>query len=363
MMNRVYNFSAGPSMLPLEVLEQAQKELVVYKDSGMSVMEMSHRSKDFEDIIQTAEKDLRILMNIPDNYKVLFLQGGGSTQFAMVPLNLFHNSMIADYVHTGQWTKKAMPEAKLYGTVNVVASSEDKNFSYIPALDSATFTPNADYFYICYNNTIYGTHYTPAKLPQCGDVPLVGDISSNTLAENIDVSKFGILFAGAQKNLGPAGVTIAIIREDLIGKHLPITPTMLRYETHAKNNSLYNTPPSYSIYIVGLVLKWVLERGGAEAMQKINQNKAALLYDFLDQSQFFTGTVVKEDRSLMNVPFVAPTEELNAKFIKEATAKGLVNLKGHRTVGGMRASIYNAMPKDGVQALVDFMADFEKNNK
>lgn len=362
-MNRVYNFSAGPSMLPLEVLEQAQKELVVYKDSGMSVMEMSHRSKVFEEIIQTAEKDLRILMNIPDNYKVLFLQGGGSTQFAMVPLNLFHNTMTADYVHTGQWTKKAIPEAKLYGKVNIVASSEDKNFSYIPTLDPASFTADADYFYICYNNTIYGTHYTPAKLPQTGNVPLVGDISSNILAEKIDVEKFGILFAGAQKNLGPAGVTIVIIREDLIGKHMPITPTMLRYETHAKNNSLYNTPPCYSIYMVGLVLKWLLERGGVEAMQKLNQTKAALLYDYLDQSSFFTGTVAAEDRSLMNVPFVAPSEELNAKFIKEAADKGLVNIKGHRTVGGMRASIYNAMPLAGVQALVDFMADFEKNNK
>lgn len=362
-MQRVYNFSAGPSMLPLEVLEQAQKELVVYKDSGMSVMEMSHRSKVFEEIIQTAEKDLRILMNIPDNYKVLFLQGGGSTQFAMVPLNLFHKSMSADYVHTGQWTKKAMPEAKLYGNVNIVASSEDKNFSYIPTLDSTKFNPEADYFYICYNNTIYGTHYTPDKLPETGSVPLVGDISSNILAEKIDVSKFGLLFAGAQKNLGPAGVTIAIIREDLVGHHLPITPTMLRYETHVKNNSLYNTPPCYSIYMVGLVLKWLLAHGGVEAMQKINESKAALLYDYLDQSSFFTGTVAKEDRSLMNVPFVSPSEELNAKFIKEAADKGLVNLKGHRTVGGMRASIYNAMPFAGVQSLVDFMADFEKNNK
>lgn len=362
-MERVYNFSAGPSMLPLEVLQKAQQELVVYQDSGMSVMEMSHRSKVFEEIIQTAEKNLRTLMNIPDNYKVLFLQGGGSTQFAMVPMNLFHTSMRADYVHTGQWTKKAIPEAQIYGKVNIVASSEDKNFSYIPTLDPALFDNEADYFYICYNNTIYGTHYTPEKLPQTGNVPLVADISSNILAENIDVSKFGLLFAGAQKNLGPAGVTIAIIREDLLGHHLPITPTMLRYETHAKNNSLYNTPPCYAIYMVGLVLKWVLAHGGVAEMQKINQAKSALLYDYLDNSEFFNATVAKADRSLMNVPFIAPSDELNAQFIKQATERGLVNLKGHRTVGGMRASIYNAMPLQGVEALVDFMADFEKTHK
>lgn len=362
-MERVYNFSAGPSMLPLEVLKKAQQELVVYQDSGMSVMEMSHRSKVFEEIIQTAEKDLRTLMNIPDNYKVLFLQGGGSTQFAMVPMNLFHQSMRADYVHTGQWTKKAIPEAQIYGKVNIVASSEDKNFSYIPALDPTLFDKEADYFYICYNNTIYGTHYTQEKLPQTGNVPLVADISSNILAEKIDVNKFGLLFAGAQKNLGPAGVTIAIIREDLIGHHLPITPTMLRYETHAKNNSLYNTPPCYAIYMVGLVLKWVLAHGGVEELQKINQAKSALLYDYLDNSEFFNATVAKADRSLMNIPFVAPTDELNTQFIKQATEKGLVNLKGHRTVGGMRASIYNAMPIEGVEKLVDFMADFEKKYK
>lgn len=360
-MERVYNFSAGPSMLPLEVLEQAQKEMLCYGKSGMSVMEMSHRSKDFEDIIFTAEDNIRELMDIPDNYKVLFLQGGGSTQFAMIPLNLMTKTKKIDLVKTGQWSKKAMAEAEKYGTVNLVASSEDKTFTYIPKLDPAAFSKDADYFYITLNNTIYGTRYT--KLPETGNVPLVADASSNILSEKIDVSKFGLIFAGAQKNLGPAGVTVVIVREDLIGHAMPIIPTMLDYAVHAKERSLYNTPPTYSIYVMGLVFKWLKAMGGVDAMQKINEEKAGILYDFLDNSKLFKGTVVPEDRSLMNVPFVLPTEELNAAFIAEAKAKGFVNLKGHRTVGGMRASIYNAMPVEGVKKLVEIMAAFEKEHK
>lgn len=360
-MERVYNFSAGPSMLPVEVLEQAQKEMLCYGTSGMSVMEMSHRSKDFENIIFTAEDDIRELMNIPDNYKVLFLQGGGNTQFAMIPLNLMNKNNKCDLVNTGQWSKKAMAEAKKYGKVNLVASSEDKTFTYIPKLDPATFTKDADYFYITLNNTIYGTRYT--KLPETGNVPLVADASSNILSENIDVSKFGLIFAGAQKNLGPAGVTVVIVRDDLIGNAMDFTPTMLDYATHVKERSLYNTPPTYSIYVMGLVFKWLKAMGGVNAMQKINEEKAAILYDFLDNSKLFKGTVVPEDRSLMNVPFVLPTDELNEKFIAEAKAKGFVNLKGHRTVGGMRASIYNAMPVEGVKKLVEIMAKFEAENK
>lgn len=360
-MSRVYNFSAGPSMLPLPVLETAQKEMLDYNGSGMSVMEMSHRSKVYDEIIKTAEADIRELMNIPDNYKVMFLQGGGHTQFAMVPLNLRRNGK-ADYVKTGQWAKKAAKEAEKYIDVNIVASSEDKTFSYIPDLDPATFTKDADYFYICYNNTIYGTRYT--KLPETGNVPLVADISSNIMSEVMDVSKFGLLYAGAQKNVGPAGVTIAIVREDLIGNAMDITPTMLDYKIHADNDSLYNTPPCYSIYVAGLTFKWLKnEIGGIAAMQKINEEKAAILYNYLDESKLFRGTVVPKDRSLMNVPFVTDDEDLNAKFIKEATAAGFVNLKGHRTVGGMRASIYNAMPIEGVKALVEFMKKFETDNK
>ena len=358
-MNRVYNFSAGPSMLPLSVLEQAQKELVCYGDTGMSVMEMSHRSKAFDDIIKQAEADIRDLMNIPDNYKVLFLQGGGNTQFAMVPLNLYKNGK-ADYVVTGQWAKKAAEEAAKWGEVNVVASSKDKTFSYIPKLDKASFTPDADYFYITYNNTIYGTRYT--KLPDTGNVPLVADISSNIMSEVMDVTKFGLLFAGAQKNVGPAGVTIVIVREDLLGNAKPDCPTMLDYKIHADKESLYNTPPCYSIYIAGLVFKWLKSIGGVAEMQKINEEKAGILYDFLDNSNMFKGTVVPEDRSLMNVPFVTGDDDLNAKFIKEAASAGFVNLKGHRTVGGMRASIYNAMPVEGVKALVEFMKKFESEN-
>lgn len=359
-MNRVYNFSAGPSMLPLPVLEQAQKELVCYGDTGMSVMEMSHRSKAFDDIIKQAEADIRDLMNIPDNYKVLFLQGGGNTQFAMVPLNLYKKGK-ADYVQTGQWAKKAAQEAKKWGDVHIVASSEDKVYSYIPKLDKSMFDPEADYFHITYNNTIYGTRYT--KIPDTGNVPLVGDLSSNIMSEVIDVTKFGLIYAGAQKNIGPAGVTVVIIREDLLGNAKPDCPTMLDYKIHADKDSLFNTPPCYAIYVAGLVFKWLKQMGGVAEMQKINEEKAGILYDFLDNSSLFKGTVVPEDRSLMNVPFVTGDDDLNAKFIKEATAAGLVNLKGHRTVGGMRASIYNAMPVEGVKALVEFMKKFETENK
>ena len=359
-MSRVYNFSAGPSMLPVEVLERAQREMVEYGTSGMSVMEMSHRSKDFDDIIKSAEALVRELMNVPDNYKVLFLQGGGSSQFAMIPMNLAAKNKKADYVITGQWAKKAAAEAERYITVNKVASSADKTFSYIPELDKSKFSPDADYFYICYNNTIYGTRFT--ELPDT-DAPLVADISSCVMSEVIDVSKFGLLFAGAQKNLGPAGVTLVIVREDLIGECMDITPTMFDYAIHAKNDSLYNTPPTYAIYILKLVLEWIKEQGGVAALQKLNEEKAAILYDFLDSSELFKGTVAVKDRSLMNVPFVTGSEELDAKFVAEAKKAGFVNLKGHRTVGGMRASIYNAMPKQGVIDLVEFMKKFEAENK
>ena len=360
-MSRVYNFSAGPAVLPEEVLNEAAAEMLDYRGTGMSVMEMSHRSKPFEKIIQSAEATLRELMHIPDNYKVLFLQGGGSTQFAMIPLNLMNKNKKCDIVLTGQWSKKAKSEASKYGKVNVVASSEDKVFSYIPELDKSKFDPEADYFYITYNNTIYGTRYT--QLPDTGNVPLVTDISSIILSEEIDVSKFGLLFAGAQKNVGPAGVTVVIVRDDLIGNAMDFTPTMLDYKTHADNDSLYNTPPTFAIYVAGLVFEWVKEQGGVKAVQEINEKKAGILYNFLDSSDFFKGTVVPKDLSLMNAPFILPTEELNAKFIKEATAAGFVNLKGHRTVGGMRASMYNAMPVEGVEKLVEFMKKFELENK
>ncbi len=360
-MGRVYNFSAGPSMLPEEVLKRAASEMLDFGGSGMSVMEMSHRSADYEAIIGNAEALLRELMNIPDNYKVLFLQGGASSQFAMVPLNLFTKSKKMDIVVTGQWSKKAASEAAKYGSVNKVASSEDKVFSYIPELDKSKFDPDADFFHITYNNTIYGTRYT--TLPDTGSVPLVADISSIVLSEPIDVSKFGLLYVGAQKNMGPAGLTVVIIREDLIGNAMEGTPTMFDYKIHADNGSMYNTPPTYSIYVCMLVLEWLKSIGGIDAMYKINQEKAKILYDFLDSSSMFRGTVVPKDRSLMNVPFVTDSDELNAAFIKEAKAKGFVNLKGHRTVGGMRASIYNAMPTEGVIKLVDLMKDFEAKNK
>ena len=359
-MSRVYNFSAGPSMLPLEVLERAQKEMVEYGSSGMSVMEMSHRSADYKAIIDGAEALVRELMNVPDNYKVLFLQGGASSQFAMIPMNLATKNKKADYVITGPWAKKAAAEAERYITVNRVASSADKTFTYIPKLDKSTFSKDADYFYICYNNTIYGTRYT--ELPDT-DAVLVADISSCAMSEVMDVTKFGLLYAGAQKNLGPAGVTLVIVREDLIGEVLDGTPTMFNYQIHADNGSMYNTPPTYAIYVLKLVLEWIKEKGGIAELQKVNEKKAKLLYDFLDSSELFKGTVVPEDRSLMNVPFVTGSEELDAKFVKEAKAAGFVNLKGHRTVGGMRASIYNAMPIEGVEKLVEFMKKFESENK
>lgn len=359
-MSRVYNFSAGPSMLPLEVLKKAQEEMCEYPGAGMSVMEMSHRSKDYDDIIEGCEALVRELMKVPDNYKVLFLQGGGSSQFAMIPMNLGTKNKKCDIIITGQWAKKAAAEAKRYITVNEVASSADKTFSYIPKPDKSSFSKDADYFYICMNNTIYGTKYY--DLPDTGDVPLVADISSMVMSEELDVSKFGLLFAGAQKNLGPAGVTLVIVREDLIGNAMDITPTMFNYQIHADNASLYNTPPTYGIYIMKLVLEWIKAQGGVAAVGAVNKKKAKILYDFLDSSKLFKGTVVPEDRSLMNVPFVTGDEELDKKFVAEAKAAGLVNLKGHRTVGGMRASIYNAMPVEGVEKLVEFMKKFEAEN-
>ena len=356
-MSRVYNFSAGPAVMPEEVLREAAAEMLEYKNSGQSVMEMSHRSKDFQDIIDEAEKDLRDLMNIPDNYKVLFIQGGGHVQFAMVPMNLMKNR-VGDYIITGQWAKKAWKEAQMFGTANAIASSEDKTFSYIPDCSDLPVDENADYVYICMNNTIYGTAFH--ELPNTKGKDLVADISSCFLSEPIDVSKFGILWGGVQKNVGPAGVAIAIVREDLIGEALPGTPTMLKYSTYAESGSLYNTPPCYTIYICGKVFKWLKKTGGLEAMQKRNEEKAKILYDFLDQSRLFRNPVRKQDRSLMNVTFVTGDKELDAKFVKEAEAAGFINLKGHRTVGGMRASIYNAMPKEGVEKLVEFMKAFEE---
>lgn len=348
-------------MLPESVLRKAANEMLDYEGSGQSVMEMSHRSKTYESIIQGCESLLREVMNIPDHYKVLFLQGGASSQFAMIPLNLMNGSGKADFVITGQWANKAYQEASRYGKANVVASSKDKTFSYIPELDKSTFTPDADYFHICVNNTIYGTRFT--KLPDTGDVPLIGDISSCILSEPIDVSKFGMLYAGAQKNMAPAGLTVVIIREDLIGNARDITPTMFNYQIHNENDSMYNTPPCYTIYMCKLVLEWIKNQvGGLDNMKAINEKKAALLYDFLDTSEMFRGTVEKKDRSLMNIPFVTGNDELDAKFVKQAAAAGFINLKGHRSVGGMRASIYNAMPVEGVEKLVDFMKAFEAEN-
>ena len=360
-MARVYNFSAGPSMLPESVLAKAAAEMMDYQGSGQSVMEMSHRSKVYQGIFDETEALLREVMEIPDNYKVLFLQGGASTQFEMIPMNLMTGSGKADYVVTGQFSKKAYKEAKRFGEVNLVASSEDKTFSYIPKLDPATFTPDADYFYICMNNTIFGTVYH--DLPETGDVPLVADASSCILSRPIDVSKFGILYAGAQKNMAPAGVTVVIIREDLIGKAKENLSTMLNYVTHAENGSMYNTPPCYSIYMMKLVLEWIKnEVGGLDKMLERNEKKAGILYDYLDNSKLFKNPVAKEDRSLMNVPFVTGDADLDAKFVKEAAAAGFVNIKGHRSVGGMRASIYNAMPIEGVEKLVAFMKKFEEEN-
>ncbi len=359
-MKRTYNFSAGPAVLPEEVLMEAAAEMLDYKGTGMSVMEMSHRSKTYQAIIDEAEADLRELMNIPDNYKVLFLQGGASQQFAMIPMNLMKNG-VADYIVTGQWAKKAYEEAKKYGKANAVASSADKTFSYIPDCSDLPISDDADYVYICENNTIYGTKFW--NLPNTKGKLLVSDVSSCFLSEPVDVTKYGMIYGGVQKNIGPAGVVIAIIREDLIRDDLcEQVPTMLRYKTHADNGSMYNTPPAYGIYICGKVFKWIKKMGGLEAMKAHNEKKAAILYDFLDRSKLFKGTVVKEDRSLMNVPFVTGNEEMDALFVKEATAAGFMNLKGHRSVGGMRASIYNAMPIEGVEKLVAFMDEFEKNH-
>ncbi len=360
-MSRVYNFSAGPAVLPEEVLQEAADEMLDYRGCGMSVMEMSHRSKTYETIITEAEQDLRDIMNIPDNYKVLFLQGGAHLQFAMIPMNLMKNRK-AGYILTGQWAKKAFAEAKLYGEAVELASSADKTFSYIPDCSDLPITDDMDYVYICENNTIYGTKYK--TLPNTKGKILVSDVSSCFLSEPVDVTKYGLIYGGVQKNIGPAGVVIVIIREDLIPDEcLPGTPTMMKYKTHADAGSLYNTPPAYGIYICGKVFKWIKKMGGLSVMQQRNIEKAKILYDFLDSSELFKGTVVPEDRSLMNVPFVTGDEEMDAKFIKEATAAGFVSLKGHRTVGGMRASIYNAMPKEGVQALVDFLKKYEEEHK
>ena len=359
-MARVYNFSAGPAVLPEDVLKEAAAEMMDYKGSGMSVMEMSHRSKVYDTIIKEAEQDLRDLMNIPDNYKVLFLQGGASQFFAEVPMNLMKNKK-AGYIITGQWAKKAYQEAKIYGEAVELASSADKTFSYIPDCSDLPITDDMDYVYICENNTIYGTKYK--TLPDTKGKILVSDVSSCFLSEPVDVTKYGVIYGGVQKNVGPAGCVIAIIREDLISDDvLPGTPTMLKWKTQADNDSLYNTPPCYTIYICGKVFKWLKKMGGLEAMKELNEKKAKILYDYLDESKLFKGTVVKEDRSLMNVPFVTGDAELDAKFVAEAKAAGFENLKGHRTVGGMRASIYNAMPIEGVKALVEFMKKFEKEN-
>lgn len=359
-MSRVYNFSAGPAVLPEEVLKEAADEMMDYRGCGMSVMEMSHRSKVYDQIIKEAEADIRELMNIPDNYKVLFLQGGASQQFAAIPMNLMKNKK-AGYIITGQWAKKAFQEAKMYGEAVELASSADKTFSYIPDCSDLPITDDMDYVYICENNTIYGTKFK--NLPNTKGVDLVADVSSCFLSEPVDVSKYAVIYGGVQKNIGPAGVVIAIVREDLITDDvLPGTPTMLKYKTQADNDSLYNTPPCYGIYICGKVFKWIKKMGGLSAMKEHNEKKAKILYDFLDQSKLFKGTVRAEDRSLMNVPFVTGNDELDAKFVAEAKAAGFENLKGHRTVGGMRASIYNAMPIEGVEKLVAFMKKFEEEN-
>jgi len=358
-MNRVYNFSAGPSMLPESVLAKAAEEMLNYKGTGMSVMEMSHRSKPYLSIIENAESLIRKLMNIDESYSVLFLQGGASTQFSMVPMNLLSKFKKADFINTGNWSKKAISEAKIFGTANTIASSEDKNFTYIP--ESFKISEDADYVHITSNNTLEGTRYV--TYPETGTIPLVADMSSDIMSTEIDVRKFGLIYAGAQKNLGPAGLTIVIVRNDLLGKQIENVPTMMMYETHSKAKSLYNTPPCYSIYIAGLVFQWLDDMGGVKAIEKINNEKATLLYDFLDHSNMFKNNVNKKDRSIMNIPFTAPTDELNEKFIAESEKVGLCTLRGHRLIGGMRASIYNAMPLEGVKKLVDFMKKFELENK
>ncbi len=358
-MSRVYNFSAGPAALPEEVLQRAADEMLEYGDSGQSVMEMSHRSKEYQAIIDSAESLLREIMSIPDNYKVLFLQGGASSQFAMIPLNLMTTGK-ADFIVTGQWANKAYQEASRYGDCKIVASSKDKTFSYIPEIDNSEFRPDASYVHICQNNTIYGTRFS--DIPETGNVPLISDMSSCILSEPVDVSKYAVIYAGAQKNMGPAGLTVVIIREDLIGNARETTPTMFNYQIHADNGSMYNTPPTYGIYILKLVLEWLKNKGGLSAMKEYNEKKAAVLYDFLDSSALFNATVQGKDRSLMNVPFVTGNEELDAKFVSEAKKAGFINLKGHRSVGGMRASIYNAMSMEGVEKLVAFMKKFEAEN-
>lgn len=359
--NRVYNFSAGPSMLPLPVLEKVKEDLLNYQGSGQSVMEMSHRSDAFKKIIKEAEEDLRELMNIPDNYKVLFVQGGGTLQFSMIPLNLLRNSKKADYAVTGTWAKKAYKEACKFGDIKVLASSEEDTFTWVPKFGKEDVRPDADYVYITTNNTIYGTAYN--YVPETGDIPLVADMSSNILSEPVDVSKFGIIWAGAQKNVGPAGVTIVIIREDLLGFAGAEVPTYLDYKIHADNDSMYNTPPCFAIYVAGEVFKHIKETGGLEAMQKRNREKAAKLYDYIDSSDLYKSPVVKEDRSMMNVVFVTGDAALDKKFVAEAKEAGLVNLSGHRSIGGMRASIYNAMPMEGIDTLIEFMKKFESENK
>ncbi|SCJ96112.1 Phosphoserine aminotransferase [uncultured Eubacterium sp.] len=359
--NRVFNFSAGPSMLPLNVIEDAAANLADYEGCGQSVMEMSHRSKEFGKIIEDAEANLREIMNIPDNYKVMFLQGGGTLQFAMVPLNLLRASKKADYVVTGSWAKKAYKEATKFGDIKVIASSEEDTFTYIPEITKEDIRPDADYVYVCYNNTIYGTHYP--YIPDTGDIPLVADMSSCILSEEIDVSKFGLIFAGAQKNVGPAGMTIVIMREDLLGFADEKVPTYLDYKTHADNDSMYNTPPCFAIYIAGEVFKNIKNMGGVGALDSVNTEKAGKLYDYIDASDFYKCPIRKKDRSLMNVVFVTGDADLDKKFVAEAKAEGMVNLNGHRSIGGMRASIYNAMPMEGVNKLIEFMEKFEAANK
>ena len=357
-MERVFNFSAGPSMLPLPVLEKASAQMLSYEDSGMSVMEMSHRSKPYEKINDEAESLLRELMNVPDNYSIIFVQGGASMQFEAVPLNLGSKG---DYVVTGNFSGKAYKEAKKYGDMVEVASSKDKNFTYIPTLTADMFRQDADYAHICYNNTIFGTRYD--AVPDTGNVPLVADMSSCILSQEFDVSKFAVIYAGAQKNIAPAGVTIVIVRNDMLGKENPLCPTMMKWATQIENKSLYNTPPAFATYVASEVFKYLKSIGGVKAMQKINEEKAKMLYDFIDNSSFYTNPVVPQFRSLMNVPFVTPSPEMDAQFVAEASKEGLVSIKGHRLVGGMRASIYNAMPVEGIKKLIEFMAKFEKNNR
>lgn len=362
-MNRIYNFSAGPSTLPVSVLEDVSKNLTNYQGQGLSVMEMSHRSPSYMEIHANAKQSLRNLMNIPDTYEILFLQGGASTQFSSVPLNLLNQSGKADYILTGSFSKKAYKEALRYGDIQVAASTEEDDFTYIPNNDAINVRPDADYVHLCLNNTIFGTRFKPEELPQFDNIPLVADISSNILSEEYDVTKFGLIYAGAQKNMGPAGLTVVIVRKDLVGNAQDITPTMLDYATQIDKDSMYNTPPTFAIYVAGQVFAWLEEQGGVKAIEAINKEKAAKLYDYIDQSDLYQGTARKENRSIMNVTFRTHSDDLDKTFAKEAQEKGLHNLKGHRSVGGMRASIYNAMPMEGIDALIEFMKDFENESK